>query len=187
MISVPITGERLTHQAQSVGDASQWLGGKESACRCRQETWVWTLGAEDPLEEGMATHPSIPAWRIPWTEEPEDSSPPGRRELESTERLSPQRVSGPAAQVLAHRTPVPASFKPLRAVGSSVSISHLPHKGSCSGKWTGTTTGDCTLLSVPVLWTGEELNLQCRNFSKVAWKSLKPNKYTLQWKRLATC
>ena len=29
-----------------------------------------SLGREDPLEEGMATHSSIPAWRIPWTEEP---------------------------------------------------------------------------------------------------------------------
>ena len=35
-----------------------------------QETWVWSLGWEDPLEEGMATHSSILAWRIPWTEEP---------------------------------------------------------------------------------------------------------------------
>ena len=34
------------------------------------ETWVWSLGQEDPLEEGMATHSSILAWRIPWTEEP---------------------------------------------------------------------------------------------------------------------
>ena len=32
--------------------------------------WVPTLGQEDPLEEGMATHSSILAWRIPWTEEP---------------------------------------------------------------------------------------------------------------------
>ena len=31
---------------------------------------VWSLGWEDPLEEGMATHSSILAWRIPWTEEP---------------------------------------------------------------------------------------------------------------------
>ena len=31
---------------------------------------VQSLGWEDPLEEGMATHSSIPAWRIPWTEEP---------------------------------------------------------------------------------------------------------------------
>ena len=35
-----------------------------------QETWVQSLGWEDPLEEGMATHSSIPAWRIPWKEEP---------------------------------------------------------------------------------------------------------------------
>ena len=35
-----------------------------------QETWVLSLGLEDPLEEGMATHSSILAWRIPWTEEP---------------------------------------------------------------------------------------------------------------------
>ena len=36
----------------------------------RQETWVRSLGWEDPLEEGMATHYNILAWRIPWTEEP---------------------------------------------------------------------------------------------------------------------
>ena len=35
-----------------------------------QETWVLSLGWEDPLEKGMATHSSILAWRIPWTEEP---------------------------------------------------------------------------------------------------------------------
>ena len=35
-----------------------------------QETQVQSLGQEDPLEEGMATHSSILAWRIPWTEEP---------------------------------------------------------------------------------------------------------------------
>ena len=35
-----------------------------------QETWIPFLGREDPLEKGMATHSSILAWRIPWTEEP---------------------------------------------------------------------------------------------------------------------
>ena len=35
-----------------------------------QETWVRALGWEDPLEKDMATQSSIPAWRIPWTEEP---------------------------------------------------------------------------------------------------------------------
>ena len=34
-----------------------------------QETWVQSLGGADPLEEGMATHFSILAWRIPWREE----------------------------------------------------------------------------------------------------------------------
>ena len=35
-----------------------------------RETWVQSLGWEDPLEEGMATHSNILAWRIPWTEQP---------------------------------------------------------------------------------------------------------------------
>ena len=35
-----------------------------------QETWVWSWGQKDPLEEEMATHSSIFAWEIPWTEEP---------------------------------------------------------------------------------------------------------------------
>ena len=35
-----------------------------------QETWVRSLGPEDPLEKEMTTHFSILAWRIPWTEEP---------------------------------------------------------------------------------------------------------------------
>ena len=35
-----------------------------------QETWVRSLGCEDPLEKEMATHSSILAWKIPWTEEP---------------------------------------------------------------------------------------------------------------------
>ena len=34
-----------------------------------QETQFWSLGWEDPLEEGMATHSSVLDWRIPWTEE----------------------------------------------------------------------------------------------------------------------
>ena len=42
--------------------------GKESACN--QETQVRSLGWEDPLEKEMATHSSILAWRIPWTEKP---------------------------------------------------------------------------------------------------------------------
>ena len=36
----------------------------------KRETWIGSLGWEDPLEEGVATHSSILAWGIPWTEEP---------------------------------------------------------------------------------------------------------------------
>ena len=46
------------------------------------ETWVQSLGWEDPLEESMATHSSILAWRIPYTEEP------GWLESDTTEQLS---------------------------------------------------------------------------------------------------
>ena len=35
-----------------------------------QETWVQSMIGKDPMEKGMATHSSILAWRIPWTEEP---------------------------------------------------------------------------------------------------------------------
>ena len=35
-----------------------------------QEIWVWPLGQENPLEKETATHSSVPAWKIPWTEEP---------------------------------------------------------------------------------------------------------------------
>jgi len=45
----------------------RWLRGKESACQAGE--WVQSLGWEDPLEEEMATHSSILAWKIPWTEE----------------------------------------------------------------------------------------------------------------------
>ena len=44
-----------------------------------QETWVQSLGWEDPLEKEMATYSSILAWRIPWTEEPGGYSPQGLR------------------------------------------------------------------------------------------------------------
>ena len=46
-------------------------GGSDSKeSTCNQETWVQSLGREDPLEKRQATHSSILAWKIPWTEEP---------------------------------------------------------------------------------------------------------------------
>ena len=46
---------------------------------------VRSLGQDETLEEGMATHSSTLAWRIPWTEEPGGYSPWGRKELDMTE------------------------------------------------------------------------------------------------------
>ena len=48
---------------------AQWVKNL-SAMQETQEMWLQSLGQEDPLEKEMATHSSILAWRIPWTEEP---------------------------------------------------------------------------------------------------------------------
>ena len=53
-----------------------------------QVTQIQSLGQEDPLKKGMATHSSILAWRIPCTEEPGTYSPWDRKELDTTERLT---------------------------------------------------------------------------------------------------
>ena len=49
------------------------------------ETWVRSLGWEDPLEEGLAIHSSILAWRIPWQKSLVDYSAQGCKESETTE------------------------------------------------------------------------------------------------------
>ena len=51
-----------------------WFSGKKKKKKIHlpmQEMQVWSLGLEDPLEKEMATHSSILAWEIPWTEEPD--------------------------------------------------------------------------------------------------------------------
>ena len=53
----------------------------------RRETWVPSLGWEDPLEEGMGTHSSILSWRIPWTEEP------GRLQFKGSQRVRHNRAT----------------------------------------------------------------------------------------------
>ena len=50
-----------------------------------QDTWVRSLGQEDPLEKEMATHCSILVWRIPWTKELVGYSPLGCNELDPSE------------------------------------------------------------------------------------------------------
>ena len=62
------------------------------------ETWVQSLGQEDPLEKEMATHSSILAWRIPWTEEPGG--------LQSTGSQSQTRLSNLTFSDLSYSVPV---------------------------------------------------------------------------------
>ena len=54
--------------------------------------WVQSLGQEDPLEEGMATHSSIFAWKIAWTEEPGRLQSMDCKELDTTEMTEHTRV-----------------------------------------------------------------------------------------------
>ena len=62
MVLVYIKGICLSHNASLVAQMVK-------NAPAMQETWVRSLGQEDPLEKGMAIHSSILAWRIPWTEE----------------------------------------------------------------------------------------------------------------------
>ena len=63
------------------------VSGKEPTCQCRthNKMRVQFLGQEDPLEEGMTTHSSSLAWRVPWTEEPSKLHPEDCKELDTTE------------------------------------------------------------------------------------------------------
>ena len=59
-----------------------------TAVKKMQETWVRSLGPEDLLEEEMATHFSILAWKIPWTEKPGGLQSMGSQESDTSERTS---------------------------------------------------------------------------------------------------
>ena len=63
-----------------------------------QENWVPSLGWEDPLEMEMATHPSILAWRIPWTEEP------GRLQSTESQRVRHDCVTNTFSSPQPHQT-----------------------------------------------------------------------------------
>ena len=74
-----------------IKSAKSWLWASPVAQTIKKppamwETWVWSLGWEDPLEEGVATHSSVLAWRIAWTKV--GYSPRGHKESDLTEQLS---------------------------------------------------------------------------------------------------
>ena len=76
-MTVTLFGETDLCWALNPRDFPSGTSVKELACQCKfmPETRVQSLGREDPLKEGMATHSSILAWRLPWTEEPGGLSP----------------------------------------------------------------------------------------------------------------
>ena len=84
---MPCGYPRLKSEAILKQGLSRWLSnGESTAMQEAQETQVRSLSQEDPLEEEMATHSCILAWRFPWTEEPGGLySPWGHKESKMTE------------------------------------------------------------------------------------------------------
>ena len=108
-----------------------------------QETQVQSLGLEDPLEEGMATHSSVLAWRIPRTEETAGCSPWGCKGSDVTEQLSTHastlrwgKTAGVGALLFLHRGVRVGLFNTVkfeqRPEGSQAQPrGHLGEEGSC--------------------------------------------------------
>ena len=64
-----VVGRQCSVLLAVTAEIPRWLCGKESTCQRRNHRCVWSLGQKDLLEEEIATHSSILAWRSPWTEE----------------------------------------------------------------------------------------------------------------------
>ena len=65
---------------------------KESTCQEMQETWVRSLGGEDPMGKEVATHSSILPWKIPWTDEPGRLQSMECKESDTTEQACRHRL-----------------------------------------------------------------------------------------------
>ena len=100
-----------------------------------QETWVQFLGWTEPLEEGMSTHSNIPAWTIPWTEEPGRLYSWSRKELDTTEWLSTDLWRASQAVLVVKN--------PFSNAGDIKDIGSIPGSGRSPGE--GTATDSSTL------------------------------------------
>ena len=56
-----------TFQKRSVHEGASHVAQLVKNLPAMRETWIWSLGWDNPLKQGKATHPNILAWRIPWT------------------------------------------------------------------------------------------------------------------------
>ena len=87
----PGSSSRYMHDSMSL---RVFLGGSviKNPMQETQEMWVQSLGLEDPLEEGMATHSSVLAWEIPRTEEPHGLQSMGSQRAGHNLATQPQHV-----------------------------------------------------------------------------------------------
>ena len=109
-------------------------GGSDSPPAMR-EPQVSSLGGKEPLQKGMATHSSILAWRMPWTEESDGLQPKGYKESSTTEWLT-FSLSGPLLySLLAHTSPLSrashALFPQLSGVICQTQVYRIPLFTSC--------------------------------------------------------
>ena len=94
-----------------------------------RETWVRSLGWEDPLEKEMAPHSSILAWKIPRMEEPVGYSPRGRKESDTTERLHFRFHFRASEVALVVKNP-PTNAGDARDIGSIPGLGRTPGVGN---------------------------------------------------------
>ena len=85
-----------------------------------RETQVRSPGREDPLEEEMATHSGILAWKIPWMEEPGSHSPLGHKELDTTVQLTLNTILCESESEVAQLCPTLCDLMDCSQPGSSV-------------------------------------------------------------------
>ena len=115
MALLPFTTCSLVGQASQV---IQWVKNPP-AMQEMPEMWVWFLGREDPLEESMATHSSILAWRIPWTEEPGGLQFGGHIESDTPEVTEHTAQRSLVGRRNPEWTPTCHTFKPPPALPAS--------------------------------------------------------------------
>ena len=125
-----------------------------------QEVWVRSLGQEDPLEEGMATHSSIFAWRIPWTEEPGWPQPMGLQSWTRLKRLSTHACTSPGVQVGGSQGFLEAGLLAL-ILSPSIKI-HCPPLSLCSQR--PEPLSSWLACSPPRTWGFGETKARCLSF-----------------------
>ena len=109
-----------------------------------RETWVWSLGWEDPLEEDMATHSNILVWRIPWAEECGGLQSMGSQELNTSEWLSTAEHNSFLGPIWVGR----GASCPEN--GHILPSTHTPHcPSSCPGEKPGPYRGQGEVTSFP--------------------------------------